>query len=126
MREKIRKLLKKRARFKDITSEELDAIVESRVEEVEAITSGKDTVIIERIDAAPSKNEVVISDDDLTRISGIGAGIQKKLHEAGYTTFEQIAALTDDDIEMIDEQLKFKGRIIRDDWIGQATELIQG
>lgn len=62
--------------------------------------------------------------DDLTRISGVGPVLVQKLNDAGVTSFAQIAAFTADDIERIDAQLNFKGRIERDDWIGQAKQFL--
>lgn len=62
--------------------------------------------------------------DDLKLISGVGPKLEERLHELGITTFEQIAAWTADDIARLDEQLKFHGRIERDDWIGQARALL--
>lgn len=62
--------------------------------------------------------------DDLTLISGIGPGIQKKLNQLGIYTFQQIAEFTPEDIENVTRALKvFKGRIGRDNWIGQAAAL---
>jgi len=62
--------------------------------------------------------------DDLTVISGIGPGIQKKLNEIGIYSFQQIAEFTPDDIDRVTQVLKvFKGRIGRDNWIGQAAAL---
>lgn len=63
--------------------------------------------------------------DDLTEISGIGKVIAGKLNKLGYTRFEQIAAFTKADIEKVDAELKFKGRIKRDKWIAQAKKLSQ-
>ena len=62
--------------------------------------------------------------DDLTRISGVGETIVAKLHDLGITQFEQVANFSDDDIAKVDERLNFKGRIEREDWIGQARALI--
>ncbi len=43
------------------------------------------------------------------------------------TTFAQIAAWSDADVERIDAQLgRFKGRITRDQWIDQAKLLSAG
>ena len=60
--------------------------------------------------------------DDLKKISGVGPALEKKLHGLGITTFEQSANFTKEDIEKVDEELNFKGRIERDDWLGQAKE----
>lgn len=61
--------------------------------------------------------------DDLKKISGVGPVLEAKLHALGVTRFDQIAAFTTEDVAKIDDALNFKGRIDRDDWIGQATEL---
>jgi large subunit ribosomal protein L21 len=64
--------------------------------------------------------------DDLKQLSGVGPALEKKLHEAGVTTFAQIAAWGADDIAAMDEKLSFKGRIEREGWVEQAKELTQG
>ena len=64
--------------------------------------------------------------DDLKQLSGVGPALEKKLHEAGVTTFAQVAAWTDADVADMDEKLSFKGRIEREDWIAQAKELAKG
>ena len=62
--------------------------------------------------------------DDLKLISGIGPVLEGKLNGAGITTYQQVAALTDDEIERLEsEVINFSGRIHRDDWIGQAKTL---
>jgi predicted flap endonuclease-1-like 5' DNA nuclease len=62
--------------------------------------------------------------DDLTKISGIGPKIQTQLNEMGLYTYRQIAALSPEEIERVAASLKvFKGRIGRDNWIGQAAAL---
>lgn len=62
--------------------------------------------------------------DDLTKISGIGPKIQKKLNELGIYSYRQIAEFSPEEIERVAASLKvFKGRIGRDNWIGQAAAL---
>ncbi len=61
--------------------------------------------------------------DDLKQLSGVGPALEKKLHESGVTTFAQIAAWTEADVEEFGEKLSFKGRIEREGWIEQAKEL---
>lgn len=61
--------------------------------------------------------------DDLKLISGVGPVLEKKLNALGVTTFSQVAAMTRDDIENLDDALSFKGRIDRDNWLEQAAEL---
>ncbi|MEJ8560655.1 50S ribosomal protein L21 [Yoonia sp. GPGPB17] len=64
--------------------------------------------------------------DDLKKLSGVGPALEKKLLEAGVTTFAQIAAWTEADVAAMDEKLSFKGRIEREGWIAQAVELAKG
>ena len=61
--------------------------------------------------------------DDLKKISGVGPVIEKKLNALGVTTFAQIAAWDADAANKISENLNFKGRIERENWISQAQEL---
>lgn len=64
--------------------------------------------------------------DDLKQLSGVGPVLETKLHEAGVTTFAQIAAWGPEDIAKYDELLTFKGRIEREGWVEQAKELAKG
>lgn len=64
--------------------------------------------------------------DKLTTISGIGPVIEKKLIDLGITRFQQIAEMDDTLKASIEEQLNFKGRIDREQWIKQAKELVAG
>ncbi|MGE6697958.1 hypothetical protein ACQKH5_09720 [Hyphomonas sp. NPDC076900] len=64
--------------------------------------------------------------DDLAQIIGVGPILTELLHEVGVFYFWQIAEWTDDDVAYVDEKLlHFKGRIERDDWVGQAKELAE-
>ncbi len=65
------------------------------------------------------------SADDLKKISGVGPKLEEKLNAAGIWHYWQIAAFTEDAIEKIDQELNFKGRIERDDWLSQAKELMK-
>lgn len=61
--------------------------------------------------------------DDLKAISGIGPKLENVLNGLGVWTFAQIAAWTPAEVAWVDDTLGFKGRIGRDDWIGQAVLL---
>ena len=66
-----------------------------------------------------------ISYDDLQLIAGVGPGLEQKLRDAGITSYSQIAALTPAEIAELEANVvKFTGRITRDDWIGQAQQLM--
>lgn len=64
--------------------------------------------------------------DDLTKLSGVGPKLQEKLNANGVFHFWQIAEWSDAEVAHMDEQLSFRGRIARDDWIGQAKTLANG
>jgi predicted flap endonuclease-1-like 5' DNA nuclease len=61
--------------------------------------------------------------DDLERIRGVGPVLRARLNKLGITTFAQIAAFSEADLERIDEVLDFKGRIVREGWVEQAKAL---
>ena len=66
-------------------------------------------------------------DDDLARIKGLGPKLIEQLRGLGVTSFAQIAAWDDADIDRIDARLgRFQGRIRRDDWPAQARLLAEG
>ncbi|GAC1333412.1 MAG: 30S ribosomal protein S2 [Beijerinckiaceae bacterium] len=58
--------------------------------------------------------------DDLAKLSGVGPQLVKKLNDAGIFHYWQLAAMTPEDAQTIDRDLKLNGRIQRDGWINQA------
>jgi predicted flap endonuclease-1-like 5' DNA nuclease len=66
------------------------------------------------------------SPDALQRISGVGPKIEVRLHELGIFHFDQIADWSEKQMQWVDNHLKFKGRIGRDEWVKQARLLAQG
>ena len=79
--------------------------------------------------AEPSKPPEISAEepvpDDLTRIKGIGPTYEQRLKEAGIVTFAQLAALSDEQVEELEEKMKLGGRITRDAWREQARALAQ-
>jgi predicted flap endonuclease-1-like 5' DNA nuclease len=72
---------------------------------------------------APASGEA----DDLRKIKGVGPKLVALLQSLGVTTYAQIAAWTDADIDRIDAKLgTFAGRIRRDNWVEQAKFLAAG
>ncbi len=61
--------------------------------------------------------------DDLKTIKGIGPKLEATLNSLGIYHFDQIAAWSRGNVEWADTYLSFRGRIDRDDWIGQARAL---
>jgi predicted flap endonuclease-1-like 5' DNA nuclease len=58
--------------------------------------------------------------DDLTQLVGVGPKLALALADKGVTSFTQIAAWTDDDLEFFDRTLNLRGRAVRESWIDQA------
>ena len=62
--------------------------------------------------------------DNLKLIKGIGPAIEKTLKEMGICRFNQIAEMSEYDIDRVAHRLKgLRSRIYREDWIGQARDL---
>ena len=77
------------------------------------------------LETSPVELDLDTSIDDLTRISGVGPKLAKKLNQAGVTRFAQIAELSDEAIAQLERDVvRFNGRIKRDDWQGQARQFI--
>jgi NADH-quinone oxidoreductase subunit E len=64
--------------------------------------------------------------DDLKLISGVGPKIEGILHSLGIYTYKQVAGWKKAEREWVDNYLKFKGRIEREDWVKQAKALAKG
>ena len=77
--------------------------------------------------AEPVHEHPAVSADDLRQIKGVGPKLEKLLNSLGVTSYAQIAAWDDAEIDRIDSQLgTFQGRIRRDDWPAQARFLAAG
>ncbi len=78
---------------------------------------------------APKKSAKSQSQDDLSKIKGIGPVFQEELNKIGYTTFNQIAKLTVKECESIAEKIDGVSvdLIKSEEWIKQAkaTDLTQ-
>jgi small subunit ribosomal protein S2 len=63
--------------------------------------------------------------DDLTKLTGVGPQLEKKLNDAGIYHYWQLAAMKPEDVTKVDADLKLHGRIDRDNWVTQARTLIE-
>jgi predicted flap endonuclease-1-like 5' DNA nuclease len=65
--------------------------------------------------------------DDLERLKGVGPKLAAMLKAHGLTRFDQIARLTDSELERLDPDLgPFRGRLQRDRIVEQADYLARG
>jgi large subunit ribosomal protein L21 len=75
---------------------------------------------------AAAAGESKLDETNLSLISGIGPVLEKKLREAGITTWTQISKWKKADLAKFDEELSLGGRAERDEWVAQAKELLAG
>ena len=62
--------------------------------------------------------------DDLAMMKGVGPKFVAKLHENGIIRFDQLARLSANEVDILDEKMgPFKGRLVRDRVIEQASHL---
>ncbi|TNE56243.1 MAG: hydrogenase [Bacteroidetes bacterium] len=80
----------------------------------------KASKLMEKIGAASGDAK-----DDLKAISGVGPVLEDKLNGIGIFTYEQVSKMTKEEYDLLDElTASFPGRAERDDWAGQAKELM--
>jgi predicted flap endonuclease-1-like 5' DNA nuclease len=89
-----------------------------------------DTVIDDdeqTVEADALVNDSEVADDasdDLKQIKGVGPAIEKTLNDLGIYRFNQIAKMSEYDIDRVAQRMKgFRSRIYREDWVGQARSL---
>ncbi len=64
--------------------------------------------------------------DNLKALPGVGPKLAEKLNEYGIFHFHQLAAMSEADVTEMDTTLNLRGRATRDDWVGQAKQMIAG
>jgi small subunit ribosomal protein S2 len=62
--------------------------------------------------------------DDLSKLTGVGPQVEKKLNEYGIFHYWQIAAMTPDEANAVDGELKLAGRLSPEGWVAQARDLL--
>jgi len=62
--------------------------------------------------------------DELNKIAGVSAELETMLNKLNIIKFDQIAALTDDEIATLDDVLKLNGAIEKGDWPTKAQQLM--
>jgi NADH-quinone oxidoreductase subunit E len=72
------------------------------------------------------KKGAPISGDDLKKIPGIGPRLEKVLNDRGIVGYGDVAGLSKAALKKLDVELGLEGRVIRDDWAGQAKALSGG
>ena len=121
-----------RNKLEDGSEEEPGLVLEKAVEPLEGTSGAAVAVEPELVvasDKSVLKEKIILDDqekDDLTLIQGVGPFLEKKLNGIGIFTFEQISQFDAAKIEQVTEEIAFfPGRIKKDDWVGQAKELMR-
>ena len=82
-----------------------------------------------RDESAPAENENADDGvcDDLKEIHGIGPALERRLNRHGIRRFEQVAAMSEQELAHVAEQLAIAPNLVqRDRWVEQARELAEG
>jgi len=102
-------------------AEPSDAATEAELEDAAAERSR--SVPMPTFSEAPTA-EIPAVTDDLRRIRGIGPSMERTLQGIGIVSYRQLALLDGAELERVRGELTdFRGRIEREDWVGQARAL---
>ena len=117
--------LRKRLRTCEEEKGQLRAEIYQLTGEVEAGGQTDRQALLADLGASIAKADAA-DKDDLKLISGVGPAIERKLNELGIYTFAQVSAFDADTVEKVNTAIAFfPGRIARDNWVGQARELMR-
>ena len=98
----------------------------AKAEKAPAVKAAKATPVSADGKPATLTAERASGADDLKLLKGVGPALEKTLNELGFYHFDQVAAWRKAEVEWVDSRLKFKGRIVSDEWIKQAKTLAKG
>lgn len=104
----------------DGSNDESAAMAALRAELDEARRHARD--LEAKLESQPAAPQVNV--DDLKQVKGIGKAIERRLKHLGIKNLNQLAAMSAEEVEKIDNELDFRGRMTREDWSGQAKALI--
>jgi predicted flap endonuclease-1-like 5' DNA nuclease len=100
--------------------EENETSEENKEEEVTEKPADSKTALFAIIGTATEAEK-----NDLKKIKGVGAILEKALNAVGVFTFEQVSKMGDAEYDLLDDLVpSTKGRPKRDDWAGQAKTFI--
>lgn len=96
-----------------------DDVIEKRARKAAKVAKVRKSAEKAAVAKAP-----VSAGDDLKRISGIGPKLANVLTGHGVVTFAQLADMDEAGLAALDAELGLEGRILRDDWAGQARRIL--
>ncbi len=108
--------------LEEMAKDGLDDDEKALNEEIGAAIDDLQEALDDDDDSAESDND---KPDDLTRIKGLGPKSADKLHEMGITSFRQVAEMTEEEVEKIDEKVRnFAKSYSRKKFRQQAKDLL--
>ena len=102
-----------------VNDEMVAAMTEEVKEEAAAATDAEVAKLVEEKTAPTPKAET--KGDDLTKIAGIGKVYQGKLNDEGFSTYADVANMTAEQIQVMEDKYSFKGDF--KDAVASAKEL---
>jgi predicted flap endonuclease-1-like 5' DNA nuclease len=112
--------------IKDDEPDQPDEVIDDDEQTVEADALVNDSEIGDGASQIGDGDSQIADDagDDLKQIKGVGPAIEKTLNDLGIYRFNQIAEMSEYDIDRVAQRMKgFRSRIYREDWVGQARSL---
>ncbi len=114
-------IIEGKAAFAEENGEEVEAAPTSaEVEEMVAEVKEEAANAPEETEAPAAKEK---KGDDLTKLKGVGKVYAEKLNSEGFYTFEDVANMTDEQIQVMEEKHSFKGDF--KETVAHAKELVE-
>jgi NADH-quinone oxidoreductase subunit E len=112
----------------ELNNDEQTTIDESEgsIEETDAASFDSEDVEVDEAKPANLISEAVSDADDLKKLKGVGPKLEKLLNGLGIYNFQQIADWQQKDVDWVNAQLVFSGRIEREGWVSQSKTLAAG
>ncbi len=105
------------------TARQASAVSDQITPETQAVSANSSPDQPSKFQSAPSQAPRAQA-DDLKQIFGIGKVFENLLNGIGISTFDQLANISDEQLETVRGSLGvYSGRIEKDNWIAQAVEL---
>lgn len=103
-----------------------EPVGKARPTAAKARPASKAETTVEAAAPAPKPKKTTGRSDDLKKIDGIGPKVEQILKGRGITRFQDLAAMDETALQALDTELGLDGRMLRDDWAGQALRLAGG
>ena len=123
-------IIEGKAAYAEANGEEVEEVPAGEIEEVmaeaaaeEAAAPATESEVAKLVEekAAPKVAKEEKKGDDLTKIVGVGKVYQGKLNDEGFYTFDDVANMTEAQIQVMEDKYSFKGNF--KDAVASAKEL---